>query len=368
MYGLCADAHFHNWSLFSSQNAEGVNSRLQGQMDEFRRLCEETKKAGGKRVYVAGDVFHVRGTLKTSVLNPTVSTFIQCANEHDLQIRIMAGNHDLEGAEVTFAGNATIQLAHSTCDDEPEIQIVQEPMFFEDDMVAIVPWQNTRDGLRKAIEHVSKDIKVSKCKPEDVDLILHTGINGVIIGMPDHAWDPVELASFGFKRVFSGHNHQHKVFSFAHPIADAETQVVSIGALTHQTWGDVGTIAGWILVDEEDFEQFEAKAPKFMDLHEDYDIDDYAGNYVRVRGVELEEKEIRQMKDALYDAGARGVVIHAIAKSKVTTRNGKPAGKAVKMEESISDWITANEEIEDTDAAAVSKMALDVLTEARSAE
>lgn len=362
-YGLCADCHFHSWSLFSSQNDQGVNTRLQGQLDEFRRLCEETKKAGGERVYVAGDIFHVRGTLKTSVLNPVVSEFICCANELGIQIRVMAGNHDLEGAEVTFAGNATIQLAHSTCDDEPEIEVVQYPKFFEDDKVAIVPWQNTREGMINAVEELKKDItKFSDCKVEDCDLHLHTGINGVIIGMPDHGWSPEELADFGFKRVFSGHYHQHKVFEVD------DCQVVSIGALTHQTWSDVGTTAGWVLVDEESFEQFEAKTPKFLDLDDDFEVEDAAGNYIRVRGVEMEEKEIRELRDALQDAGAKGVVIHAVAKSKVTTRSGKSAGKAVKMEESINDWITANEEIEEKSRSEVNKLALEVLSEARAAE
>ena len=361
-YGLCADAHFHNWSLFSSQDDQGVNTRLKGMLKEFRRLCEATKKAGGKRVYVAGDVFHVRGTLKTSVLNPVVAEFITCADEFDLQIRIMAGNHDLEGAEVTFAGNATVQLAHSTCEDEPEVSTVPCRWFYDDDMVAVVPWQNTREGMINAVDEIIKEIKDGGHDPKDVDLLLHTGINGVIIGMPDHGWAPEELADFGFKRVFSGHYHQHKVFDLP------DCQVVSIGALTHQTWGDVGTTAGWIIVDEDDFEQIEAKTPKFMDLHEDYEIDDYAGNYVRVRGIELEEKDIRELKDALYEAGAKGVVIHAVAKSKVTTRNGKSAGKAVKMEESINDWITSNEEIEEKSRQDVSKLALEVLTEARATE
>ncbi len=361
-YGLCADAHFHNWSLFSQQDEQGINTRLQGQLKEFRRLCEATKKAGGKRVYVAGDVFHVRGTLKTSVLNPVVSEFIGCADEFGLQIRVIAGNHDLEGAEVTFAGNATVQLAHSTCDEDPEIAVIQQPMFFEDDLVAVVPWQNTRAGLIAAIEEVKKDITACGYNAKGVDLHLHTGINGVIIGMPDHGWAPEELADFGFKRVFSGHYHQHKVFEIG------SCEVVSIGALTHQTWGDVGTTAGWIIVEEEDFEQIEAKTPKFMDFNDDYDAEDYAGNYVRVRGIELEEKEIRELRDALYDAGAKGVVIHAVAKSKVTTRSGKSAGKAVKMEESISDWIKANEEIEEKSRKDVSKLALEVLTEARAAE
>lgn len=360
-YGLCADTHFHNWSLFSGTNGQGENTRLRGTLQEFRRLCKQTKEAGGKRVYVAGDTFHVRGNIKPSVMNPTVSEFIDCATTFDIEIRMMPGNHDLEGAEVTFTGSAIIPMAHSTCDDEPEVMIIHDPRFFEDDMVAFVPWQNTRDGLKDAVLGLVKQITDEGHDLSDVDLHLHTGINGVIIGMPDHAWSSQELADFGFKRVFSGHYHNHKVFEI-----DGR-QVVSIGALTHQTWGDVGTMAGWIIVNENEFEHVEAEAPKFMDLDDSYELEDYAGNYVRVRGIELDEAEIRQLKTILEDAGAKGVVVHALSKSKITTRSGKPAGKAVKMEESVKDWIEANEEISADMQKSIWDGAMNVLSKARSA-
>ena len=359
MYGLCADTHFHAWSLFASQDEDGVNTRLKGTLREFRRMCETVSKAGGERVYIAGDTFHVRGNIKPSVMNPTVSEMIGCATYLDLEIRIMPGNHDLEGKEVTFSGSSIIPLANATgeCQD---VMIIQQPHFFDDDMVAIVPWQSTREGLISAIKDLSKSIIKEGHDLDQVDLHLHTGINGVIIGMPDHAWAPEELAQFGFKRVFCGHYHHHKVFEIK------DCQVVSIGSLTHQTWSSVGTISGWIMVTDDVFEHNETKAPKFMDFSDDHEIEDFEGNYVRVRGIELDEKEIRQLKQGLEDAGAKGVVIHAIAKSKVTTRSGGTPGKSVKMETSITDWITANEDITGADEKSVADEAMDVLSMARS--
>jgi len=363
IYGLCADMHCHAWSLFSKPLAGGLNSRLDGMLKEFARLCEHTKDAGGKRVYIAGDVFHVRGNLKTSVLNPTVATFIEMAEEHDLEIRIMPGNHDLEGAEVSWLGASVVSMAQAVGDEAPKVTVVLEPTFFEDDMVAVVPWQNTREGLLKAIAEVSdRIINDGECL-SSVDLHLHTGINGVLVGMPDHGWSPEELAAFGFKRVFCGHYHNHKVFEVPTPGGmTATTEIVSIGALTHQTWGDVSTTAGWILVDETEFRQTESNTPKFMDFDESYSPDDYTGNYVRVRGLSMEEDEIRELKQALEDTGAYGVVIHAVAKSKVITRNGKVAGDAVKVEQSITEWIEAAEL---DDGKSVEAAALDVLNEAR---
>lgn len=365
-YGLCADVHAHAWSLFSTlvdDDGDMVNSRLKGIMDEFDRLCAASCAAGGSRVYIAGDVFHVRGNLRTSVLNYVMVRMRRSARQNDIQVRIMPGNHDLEDAEVTWLGNATMMLddAGDHGFEEQLIQIVQEPMFFEDDMVAVVPWHNTRAGLEKAIHEIGETINTCGSALADVDLHLHTGINGVIIGMPDHGWSPAELASFGFKRVFSGHYHNHKAFTMPRVGSMEDTQIVSIGALTHQTWGDVNTKAGWLIVGDT-FEFNENAQPKFMDLDR-ADVEEYAGNYVRVRNADLDEQEIRDLKDALTNAGAAGVVVQTVPKNKIVTRNGSAPGKTVKVEASISDWI---EQAEMENAEAVEKAALDVLSEARS--
>ena len=72
------------------------------------------------------------------------------------------------------------------------------------------------------------------------------------------------------------------------------------------------------------------------------------------------------MKKAIEDMGAKGVVVHAVPSSKVTTRSGKSPGKAVIMEESIDTWITAEESIPKNNQKAVSKAALEILSMARS--
>ena len=364
MYGLCADLHCHIWSLFSTlvdDDGWQVNSRLKTILDQFDRGCKATKEAGGDRVYIAGDLFHVRGSLKTSVLNYVTLRLRSAAREHGVQIVIMPGNHDLEEAEATSSGNSTFTLDDSGPweQEDQAIRIIQDPTFIEEDMVAIVPWQNTRDGLRAAISEVIEEIEAQDIDLCDVDLHLHTGINGVLIGMPDHGWSPQELADFGFDRVFSGHYHHHKVFEID------ESKVVSIGALTHQTWSDVGTIAGFMLVYDDDFTQLESTAPNFIDFSDIEEIDEVAGNYVRVRETELDEADLKDLRDRLYEAGAAGVVMQAIAKNKVVTRNGATPGKSVKIEQSITDWIaSATDQVDACKELEIE--ALDVLSEARS--
>ncbi|MDX5412850.1 MAG: hypothetical protein LPK02_07360 [Rhodobacterales bacterium] len=355
-YGLTADIHAHPWSLFSKVDADGVNSRLVTIMDEFERAAQVTVEKGGKRLYVAGDLFHVRGKMETVVFNYVLDRLDLIASAHDVELRIMPGNHDLDGAEVTFLGNAVTGLGRRG------ITTVQRPTWFNDDQVAMVPWQNTRKGLMDAIEKLAADMGDAGEMVANYDLILHTGINGVIIGMPPHGWAPEELAGFGFKRVFSGHYHNHKVFDLV------DSQVISIGASTHQTWSDVQSKAGFLTVGNRDFTFHDTKAPKFMDFDPlSDDLTPYIGNYVRVRGIELEEHEIKVLKTALTDMGVAGLVIPPFSRSKLVVRPGTTAsaGKAAKVETSITDWIKASEF---KHKEAVEKAALDILVDARSAE
>lgn len=358
-YGLCSDLHCHAWSQFSRVNPDGVNSRLREILNELRRCVEHASKSGAERVLIAGDVFHVRGQVKPSVLNPVVSEMLELARVHDITFEVMAGNHDLEGDESEWLGAAIVALQEADA-----INVHTHPRQLEDEQVVMVPWHATRAGLAQTIEAEAQILRDIGQDPAEWDLILHTGINGVLIGVPDHGWFAGELSEFGFKRVFSGHYHHHKVFE--QPVdAERDCHVVSIGSLTHQTWSDVGTDAGWMLVDQDGFEFHGNVQPKFVDFDPlSDDLQQYAGNYVRVRDIELDEAEIKALRTGLEDAGAKGVVVQAIGKNKVVTRTGATSG-SVRMEKSVADWIGASEI---NNKKAVELEALSVLEEAQHAE
>lgn len=355
-YGLCADLHAHNWTAFSHIDVEGVNSRLRQIMDEFQRCCVHAHKSGAERVFIAGDLFHVRGSLKTSVLNYINFRLRQASRLHCVEIVIMPGNHDLEDAEVTDFGDAATVLETG---DDPDASIVvcHNTAIYDDERVVLIPWENTRSGLLERVQEVREELIAGDSDPADYDLLLHTGINGVITGMPDHGWAVSELDAFGFKRVFAGHYHAHRVFD----LGDGRS-VVSIGAMTHQTWGDVGTISGYIIVEGADFEQFQDCAPKFVNFEDVESEEDITGNYVRVRGADYDEDDINRIREALDGSGAAGVSIQAIPKNKVITRT-KTTSKTVRIEQSVTDWV---KKADLRNQEEVEKLALDVLSEARS--
>ncbi len=69
-YGLISDCHFFNWSAFSSVDADGRNTRLMGLLNEVKRCAQEVLAAGGDTIYIAGDVFHVRGNIAPYRVEP----------------------------------------------------------------------------------------------------------------------------------------------------------------------------------------------------------------------------------------------------------------------------------------------------------
>lgn len=349
-YALAADLHLHAWSQFSTIGKDGVNSRLRIILDEFEHMARDAVEAGCKRLYVAGDTFHVRGRIQPSVMNPVIDAFRRAARV--IEVRIITGNHDLEGQDSDDLGNAARALH-----EIEGVSVYHHSAIFHDDKVVMVPWFHKVDALREEITRVADELRADGHDPARYDLHLHAPLNGVIKGIPDIGLDPHSEGTFGFKRLFAGHFHNQKCFE--------GTNVWSIGALTHQTWSDVGSVAGWLLVGG-DFERcMESFAPKFRDYDPTrFEIEEYAGDYVRITGLDLEEAEIKLLRQELAKHAA-GVVVHAVPKSKVVSRTGVTRASAASLESSVSDFI-GKAEIEHR--ADVEQECLDILSEARGSE
>lgn len=337
-YGVVSDQHCHNWNAFSHTLANGENSRLRIILDELLRAAQEVKDKGGELLIDAGDVFHVRGSLAPSVLNPVQDTYRTITQDMGLKVLILSGNHDLEGKESSRLGSAVTSLEKVGC------VIVNQPTVFEDLGIAMIPWnpainstpakgdKPARVGLKEQIESIDPALRPK------LDLFLHAPIDGVIVGLPDHGLDAAYLASLGFKRVFSGHYHNHK---------DMGDGIYSIGASTQQTWGDIGAKAGYLLVEEEKVNWRSTRAPAFVEIDGETDPTEIPmivdGNYVRAKVNTNKSSEIEAMRSFLIKNGAKGVTIlpqKAVeAKHARTGKSAIAAGASV--EGSIGSYIAA---------------------------
>jgi len=284
-YPFCviSDIHCHDWNQFSYINQDGINNRLIHILEAIQEAAKALLAAGGKDLVITGDLFHTRGSIKPSVFNPTYAVF-EWISRQGITTHLIPGNHDLEGDNTTMIGNACQTLGAL-----PNFHVYTEPTILESGHI-FVPWVDKPVGIFELLSGTTF---------KDKTLFCHVGLSEVFNFNMGHTLDPKYLIEKGFKYVFAGHFHHHKSFTNG----DATQWVFSVGALTHQTFGDIGTKAGYLIVYEDEVKQFETKAPKFVALEDD----SHHGNYVRIKDVELSKEDAAALKTELLGVGALGV-------------------------------------------------------------
>jgi DNA repair exonuclease SbcCD nuclease subunit len=326
-FGLVADVHCHNWSKFSTTNEHGVNTRLQSICDELVRCSQEVLRQGGDSLVIAGDLFHVRGQIKPSVINVVKGT-LEFIGRLGIKTYILAGNHDAEHKDSSDLGSSikalegknVITVSHSTYG-----------MSFDGGGVLImIPWIDDCDELLNAINGLG----LSMTDRSITDLIIHAPITGVLPELSSGIHSNV-LADLGFKRVFAGHYHNHKKF-----LGD----VYSIGAIAHHTWSDIGSKAGFLIVDSDYVERHDTSLPKFVDISDTMDPDEIPlvvdGNYVRFRSKSVKGSDVERIRNELLDMNAEAVEIIALPAT-VEERDGTIAALSAagaSLEVSVQDY------------------------------
>jgi DNA repair exonuclease SbcCD nuclease subunit len=351
-YGVISDTHHHSWSAFATTDADGVNSRLKIILDQTWRAAKATADAGGTILFHAGDLFHVRGSIAPSVLNPTLDLYHKITSELRLDVIILAGNHDMESRESSRVSNAVTAMERVGC------TVVHEPtvVLTSDGPIYMIPWTPNIETLKKLLE---EDAPPPARARATTTVILHAPIDGVIAGIPDHGLSPEYLASLGYKAILCGHYHSHKVFP---------GNVCSIGALTHQTWNDVGAKAGHLWVHDGHIEYHAATSPRFVELDDETMADEAAlldrvdGNYVRVKLRTNKADVIEAARQLLERNGALGVnVLAEPAKSSVERTESAVASGAT-LEASTNAYIA---KAGFADPAAVARLCSEILSDAR---
>lgn len=338
-YGIISDTHNHNWDLFSTTDEAGINSRLKIILNETQRAAQLVKDMGGDTLYHAGDLFHVRGKIAPSVLNPTIETYRKIVNDMGINVVVIPGNHDLETKDSSFYMSASSALYDAGVLIADEVRVVNN--------VVLIPWMKSVDELKEVLEREARS---------DLDCIIHAPVNGVIMGIPDHGLDNTYLARLAFKRIFAGHYHNHKDFG---------NGVYSVGALTHQTWSDVGSKAGFLTVTDDVVEWRSSHAPQFIDADPNWDESEVPlivdGHYVRAKMKIKKESDAAAMRKFFMESGAAGVVIHPVREPKNTIKRAANINVGASIEASIEDYIKSKSY---QHQAELSKLCQEILSEA----
>lgn len=292
-YAVASDLHCHNWSAYAQSDATGVNGRLQIILSELKRVAAVLLARGGNHLFLAGDLFHVRGQIDPEVLNPVYDTMAVITRQ-GVVVHAIPGNHDLKGRQTTEIGNALQSLGYL------HNFYVYTSFSVPVTGVAMVPWIEDLNELRSVVSGAVSD-------SVNQDLIIHAPLQQTLSSTFDFGLHPSEVASWGYKRVFAGHFHNHKSF---------DDRVYSIGAIAHHTWSDVGSRAGFLLVWPDRVEFIESQAPKFVELDLTSNFDDAAGNYVRLK-TNLDQVVRKRLIDK---HGAREVIFSERKIDKTTQR------------------------------------------------
>ena len=351
-YLLMSDIHFHGWTTFASNDEHGINSRLKIIANEVIRALDVHEKSGGDKVLViAGDVFHTRGSVATDTLNYVMDLFGYIKGQ-GYEIHILSGNHDLQSKDSN-------RLTSSVTALEPHCEKVYSEVGADDSLaIVFVPWMQSVQELRGKLEEI---VETLDGEEGAYDLIIHAPIDNVIAGLPDHGLDAKYLAGLGFKRVFSGHYHNHK---------DFENGVYSIGATTHQTFSDIGSKAGFLSVGEEvnDVTYHASHAPKFVEITAE-NYDDAAlivdGNYVRCNITVGKESDVELLRSEFEGCGAKGVVINQVKDNAATEREGVAVStsSSASLEASILSYVSTKGYSKE-----VSELCLEILSESAEVE
>lgn len=333
---IISDTHYHNFSQYSSLDSQGRNTRL---MDTLRATGEAVRaliKAGGDTVIHGGDMFHVRGNVSPTVLNPVLDFYGKLVKS-GLKVYVISGNHDLEtndASELASTVSALQNVGVTVINAEQTIMI-------NGDLFKFVPWVNKLADLRAIIKAGSGATGVPSIARRN--LVIHAPMNGVIDGLPDHGLSPKDFDDTDWDNVFCGHYHNHKMFQ----ANGGDTYIYSIGALTHQNWGDTESRAGYLLYYPEKMgkvEQHETFAPRFTKVDiADVATADVLDDYVKVTGGDFEDPaDIETIRNDLILRGAKAVIVEGLVKRPAVTRSGSTVSGTPTLQSILGDYVDRN--------------------------
>lgn len=348
-YLLVSDIHCHNWSSFSKVSSSGVNSRLEDTLNELKRAVGVLKDFGGDLMVIAGDLFHTRGSLNPEVFNP-VSETIKEIIDSGVKIIAIPGNHDLKSNGTTELGNSFQSFSNI---EGFRIFTKSGIAAYDEHRILMVPWFDNPFLLYNELIDIADGFTPEE--RETIDVVIHCGINEVFPDMHQNGLAAENLAKLGFKRIFAGHYHDHKSM--------CDGKIISIGATGHQTFKDVDSKAGFLIVGDTDFKHYNSGLPEFINLDYETDIEELPfvvdNNFVKIRLKNLTEKEINKVRSELETFGAKGIIVESLKDTKIvgtSTISGISS-----LNDFVMDFVNRNYS-SDEDFEEIKSKTLDILT------
>ncbi len=205
-FAIIADLHLHNHKEFGRPvqlelfgKLYTLNSRLVDQILTLHDLFGRLLQKGIKRTFIAGDIFHVRGTIPTDVLQIAINLF-QYWTEQGMEFYAISGNHDQMdvGGDIhsTAAFYSLFKMVVAGCNPFTL-------KFKSGFQIHLLPWIEDRALFKEQVDRVAGRGGV---------LITHAAIDGAEIGTLEYRLkEPVtieDMQTDQFAAIFMGHFHK----------------------------------------------------------------------------------------------------------------------------------------------------------------
>lgn len=317
--GFIADIHAHAYKNHSYTLPDGINSRLKVILDATYNAALKLKEVGGETLFIAGDVFHVRGSIKPSVFNAFADTLAQIGNL-GIKVVIIPGNHDMENLNNGATAVDTLQSING-------VTVYKSPAASCIDgwNVVLFPYINSTEAFKEEVKKVCWSVDVIVC---------HQGIDNFKpnAAMPDCGVTAQWLIDNTKAKVFAGHYHHSRNYQ----------SIVSIGAIAQHDFSSEGENRGmWFLYPDGNREFFPILSPRFITIdatgRKIPKTEDVSGNYVRILAKTI--ATANKVRDVVESAGAASVVVHI---EKEFTKSKTETIKVSNPETMISQFIDIN--------------------------
>lgn len=306
-----SDLHVHRHRFGASVDPKtGRHSRLQDCLDVLDVTALVAHHHSADLRVFCGDLFHVRGHLRPTELNPVLDHFRRVHSEdwkpgYDLIDWMIPGNHDMEG-------RADGEHALDALKPIPGISIFEGFGYEVLDLNRVaglsvglgwIQYAPDVPELIRRVDQVAAKRRTHARQPTHTICLIHHGVDGSMAGIPDMGFGPQHLPTADFDLVLCGDYHTHKQLA---------PNAWMLGAPLQHTFGDAGQTRGYSVIELEPgrppaLELVEVPGvPKFVTWDAgDAMPRDAAGNFVRVRADDKDA--LARMRKIAEDAGALAV-------------------------------------------------------------
>lgn len=293
-----SDIHAHAFKSHSTITPEGINSRL---ADIVKALTDSVTFAiihHAEAIIIPGDLFHVRGVMKPSILN-RISECLKEAVFQGIDIHIIPGNHDMEhlsGGDTSVDSLGEIVFVDS--DATYGVNVWKNPVtqLIGGRHVLFIPYIHDVEEFKEVLrrEFIIGHHEVVVCHQGIDDFRPNAGIPSTGITsslLRDIVGD--------FTYVFAGHYHEPK----------RDEKIISCGALVQHDFGDKGDRGLWLL-DYNGASFHPVNSPKFITIDSERAFEPIKGNYIRIKSTNIKEAE--KMKAMVEKEGASSASVEVV--------------------------------------------------------